>query len=112
MLGLVALGAGLLGPGVLVYSLATAGDELEVMEVIVPGLPALLIALGAGVLAVITGFARVLVYAGVLATAGVVTIVSGGDPGMDMLASGLVITGVAMWLLARFVNRYPRVDGV
>jgi hypothetical protein len=53
---------------------------------------------------------RMLVYALVLALAGIAVVVAGANPGWALLAGGATATIVGVVLLFRFVGRYPVVD--
>lgn len=76
---------------------------------LVSGLPALLLAVIAMGLGFVMGTWRMLAYAGVLATAGVVTVLAELDPGWPLLAAGSVIAASGVVLVARFLRRTPAV---
>lgn len=97
--------------GVVVYVLVTQGStDTRGLSDLVPGLPALLLALVAVGLGLVMGTWRMLAYGGVLATAGVITVLAERDPGWPLFAAGIVVTVWGMVMVARFVRRYPAVE--
>jgi hypothetical protein len=108
-IALVALGVVALALGIGVFLAATQqASDTTLIETLIPGLPALLLALGAAAVALTTGIRRPFIYAAVLGVSGLVTILGDGDPGLDMFISGCVITIIGATMLATFLRRYPR----
>ena len=73
----------------------------------VAGLPAVLLAVGAFVVAATSGFKRLWSYGVVLLSAGAVTLTIGAGPGGSLLASGVTFGIVGLVLLARFLRTTP-----
>lgn len=92
--------------GVVVYLFARQGRPVS-LSGIVPGLPALIIAVGAMLASQAFVLPRFAAYAIVLAAAGAATIILGGHPAPSMLSGGLVVTVTGAALLARFIRRHP-----
>ena len=69
-----------------------------------------LLALCAVGLGVLVGGKRLIAYAAVLASAGVVGVAANTSFGVPLLASGAVVLGAGLVLLRRFVTRNPRAD--
>ncbi len=106
---LVGLGAVVLALGIGVYLAATRqGSDMSLIDTLSPGLPALLLAVGAAAVALATGIRRPFVYAVILGVSGLLTIWGDGDPGLDMFVSGSIITIIGVAMLATFLRRYPR----
>ena len=74
---------------------------------IVPGLPAFVLGIGAFVVAAKARFTRLWGYGVVLVGAAAVTILTDANPGASLLASGALICGVGVVLLARFLHTHP-----
>jgi hypothetical protein len=74
---------------------------------VVAGLPALLLAIGAFVLAATSGFRRLWVYGAVLLSAAAVTILIEAGPGGSLLAAGVAIGVSGVVLLSRFLRAHP-----
>ena len=100
------LGALVLAAGVAGYVWSTRGD-VDPLGDLVSGLPALLLAAGAVAVALAIGVRRVFGYAALLAATGTATVASGADPGLDMLASGVAVSAVALYLVVTFSRRHP-----
>lgn len=96
--------------GAIVLVAYQAGDGGAPSIDLAPGLMAWLLGLFAVGLALITQVWRMLVYAVVLALAGVAVVAAGANPGWALLAGGATATIVGVVLLIRFVGRYPVVD--
>jgi hypothetical protein len=108
-IALVALGAVVLALGIGVYfAVAQQGSDTSLIETLIPGLPALLLAFGAAAVALTTGIRRPFIYAVVLAASGLLTILGDGDPGVDLFVSGCIITIIGATMLTTFLRRYPR----
>jgi hypothetical protein len=106
---LVGLGAVVLALGIGVYLAATQqGSDTSLIETLSPGLPALLLAVGAAAVALTTGIRRPFIYAAILGISGLLTIRGDGDPGLDMFVSGSIITIIGTTMLTTFLRRYPR----
>jgi hypothetical protein len=101
LLGALALGAGLLA--LAVVAVLQVRDWPADPRGFVDALPALLIALGAVVAAGLTRAWRFGLYAGLLAAAGLVTVLVGTGPGAPLVAGGLVAWGTGVVLLVRFL---------
>ena len=95
----------LLGNGVM-YALRE-GETLRTQG-IVPGLPALVLGVGAFVAAAKARFRRLWGYGVVLVGAGAVTILTKANPGGPLLVSGALICTIGGVLLARFLSSHPR----
>jgi hypothetical protein len=94
--------------GIAAYVLAVnaaPGDDL--LAAIGPGLIAMLLAIMLGGLALITGLVRLLLYAAVLAVGGVVAAVGDLNPGVPLLAAGVVVTLTGSIMFFRFVRTHP-----
>ena len=106
---LVGLGAVVLALGLGVYlAAARQGSDMSLIDTLSPGLPALLLAVGAAAVALATGIRRPFGYAVILGVSGLLTIWGDGDPGLDMFVSGSIITIIGATMLATFLRRYPR----
>ena len=101
---------------VLVIAAALAGNGAIVAiregdlgdQGIVPGLPALILAIGALVVAATTGVKRLWGYGAVLIVAAVVIIAADeANPGGSLLVSGVIIAGTGALLLTRFLRTHP-----
>jgi len=108
VIGFIGIGCGTLVAGIVVY-LAVRGGGTAGWGHLVAGLPALLLAVGAVIAGLAIGLPRFLGYAGLLVAAGAATIHWHLDPGWSLLAGGLAILGVGVFLLAGFVRRHPMV---
>ena len=85
-----------------------AGDD--VLDVVMPGLLAWLLALMSLGLAFMMESWRFVVYALVLAGAGVVASVQEANPGWPILAAGIVVAATGLGMLVEFVNHNPKLD--
>jgi hypothetical protein len=99
------LGVAMLALFTLVY-LRTSRGESDVLAIIVPGVPALLLGLLAAVAGLGLGLPRFLAYAGLLGLCGVGVAVVDARPEVAMIAGGLLM------LLggARLMNRFLRLE--
>lgn len=102
-LGSVAL---LIGVG-LALSLANGDGGSSGDRNVVAGLPAILLAISAFVLATTSGFKRLWGYGIVLMMAAAVTILIEAGPGGSLLAAGAAIGAVGLFLLSRFLRANP-----
>lgn len=107
---ILGVGVLMLVGGVAVYLWFETGADSEVMDTLVPALPSLLLALGAGLLGLVAGIPRAVGYAAILVGAGFLTILREADPGLDMFVSGTVITAIAVGLIVSFVRHHPVSD--
>lgn len=82
----------------------------DVLDFIMPGLLAWLLALLALGLAILMDAWRFLIYAAVLAIAGLITALEGANPGWPLLAAGVVITIAGLVLLYRFTQANPKAE--
>ena len=98
------MAAFLLGNGVMFA--IREGDTLEAQGII-PGLPAIVLGIGALVVAAKARVKRLWGYGVVLVAAAVVTILTDANPGGSLLASGALICGVGGVLLTRFLHTHP-----
>jgi len=73
----------------------------------VAGLPAILLAVGAFVLAATSGFRRLWFYGVALIGAGVVTIIIEAGPGGSLFTAGTAIGAFSVALLVRFLRAHP-----
>lgn len=103
VLGSVAL---LIGVG-LALSLANGDGGTSGDRNVVAGLPAILLAIGAFVLAATSGFKRLWGYGTILMIAAAVTILIEAGPGGSLLAAGAAIGAVGVVLLSRFLRANP-----
>lgn len=74
---------------------------------ILPGLPALILAVGALVVAATARVKRLWGYGAVLVAAAVVAIVAEANPGGSLLATGIIIASTGAVLLTRFLQTHP-----
>ena len=102
-LGTVAL---LSGVG-LVLSIVRGDGDASGDRNAVAGLPAVLLAIGALLLAATSGFKRLWGYGAVLMSAAAVTILIEAGPGGSLLAAGVTIGLVGLVLLGRFLRANP-----
>lgn len=93
----------LLGNGVM---FAMREGETFRTQGIAPGLPALVLAVGAFIVAAKARFTRLWGYGVVLAGAAVVTILTDANPGGSLLASGTLMCMVGGLLLTRFLRTH------
>lgn len=96
----------LLGVGVY-FLVSRSSADSDVRSLLVPGLMAWLLALLAMGLAFLMGAWRMLVYAGVLVVAGILTAWADASPGWPLLAAGILITVTGINMLVRFIRRNP-----
>ncbi|MEJ2068973.1 MAG: hypothetical protein P8X58_00965 [Syntrophobacterales bacterium] len=108
LLATVAVGAGVLVLFLALVVLVRGGTA--VLGAYVDALPALLLALLAAVTGMLTRAWRFAVYAGVLAVAGAGTVVAGTGPGLALVVGGLIVWGVGMVLLVRFLAASRRFE--
>jgi len=106
--GVLVLGVVMLGLGLTLYVARTgdAGGGIAAAR-IVRGLPAILLALLAGLSGAVFGIPRMPAYAVVLLVSGGVCVWQELHPGWPMLMSGLVVTATGVVLVWRFLRRYP-----
>jgi hypothetical protein len=83
------------------------GDGVSGDRNVVAGLPAILLAIGAFVLAATSGFKRLWGYGAVLVSAAAVTIIIKAGPGGSLLAAGAAVGVVGVVLLSRFLRAHP-----
>jgi hypothetical protein len=76
-------------------------------EVLVAGLPAVLLGLMAAMTVVLTGCSRFIGYAAILAVAGIAGAALGQEPGPILAAAGAVMMAVAITVLVRLVRANP-----
>jgi len=69
-----------------------------------PGLPALLVAIAAILMGVLTGAGRFHLYAAGLIGAAAVTAWLGLEPAPALIAGGVLVLTTGIWLLARFIS--------
>ena len=105
---LFGLGSAALLTGVgLVLSIVNGDGDTSGDRNVVAGLPAVLLAIGAFVLAATSGFKRLWGYGAVLLSAAIVTILIEAGPGGSLLAAGAAIGVVGVVLLSRFLRANP-----
>lgn len=100
----LALGVGALALGAVAAFLLRSREEGPVLQLLAPGLPAALVALGAGIAGLLTGARRFQAYGLALLAGAVATIAVAGGPAPPLAAGGLVVTASGAVLLARFVR--------
>lgn len=106
---LVSVGALVFALGVGAYGAASQqASDTSLVEALIPGLPALLLAVVAIAVGLATGIRRPFVYAAILGISGLSTIWGDGDPGLDMFVAGSIIAIVGATMLTAFLHRYPR----
>ena len=94
--------------GVAVAQSLASGEGAAIADRnVVAGLPAVLLAVGAFVVAATSGFKRLWGYGAVLLSAGAVTLIFEAGPGGSLLASGAVFGIVGLVLLGRFLRTTP-----
>jgi len=98
------VGAFLLGIGMFLYLRATNIEEGYWVARLIPGLPAILLGVGALIAAQLTGARRFGAYAVLMVFLGAVTIVLQLGPAMPMLASGIAVTLAGAVLMMRFLR--------
>lgn len=108
LLGTVVVGVGALALVVALVVLARGG--VAVGGAYVDALPAVLVALLAAVTSALTRAWRFVGYAGVLVVAGMATVVAGTGPGPALVVSGLIVWGVGLVLLVRFLAASRRFE--
>ncbi|HSF85803.1 MAG TPA: hypothetical protein VLG28_09145 [Acidimicrobiia bacterium] len=108
---LLVLAAGILmfALGIAAFVMLENSGELTVVEWIMPGLLALLMAVVAGGLAIAMAQPRMMVYAGVLVVAGLAAAGFETNPGWPLLAAGIAITVVGSGMLVRYLRTHPLV---
>ena len=105
---MLAAGTALLLLGVLTYVLVQGSVSGGLG--LAPGILAWLLALLAIGLAFVLDARRMLLYATVLSISGTVVVLLQAEPGWPMLACGAVATVTGLFMLRRFVDRYPVID--
>jgi hypothetical protein len=104
---------GMIGVGVGVLAMVAFGAVRlagGVPASLVAGLPAVLLAVGAGLTGGLTRSWRFGAYAAVFVAAAVATVVVGTDPGWPIVAAGLVIWAVGAVLFGRFLAASRRFE--
>lgn len=104
--GLVAFFTGSMLFGVVVFLLWNGG-VLPRPATWIAGFPLLLTAIPALFFALFTNCRRFVVYALVMLLAAVTVIVRGWPPHVGLIASGVFITAMGMFILGRFLARHP-----
>jgi len=82
-----------------------SGSDLG--KTLIPGLPALLLAVAAMIAAQALSLKRFLLYAGVLALLGFLTVIQGWKPDLAMTGGGIVVSFSGLFLLFRFLRKHP-----
>lgn len=82
--------------------------DQELLDIVAPALLAWLLALATLGLAFLMETWRFVIYAVVLALAGLVTGIMGANPGWPLVAGGAVIAFTGLILLIRFIRQNPR----
>jgi hypothetical protein len=104
--GLISFLTGTMAFGVVVFVL-WKGDVLPRAAEWIAGFPLVLIGIPAVFFAVFTQCKRFAVYALFLFLAGVEVIYQGWEPHVGLIASGVFISVIGLWILLRFLWRYP-----
>jgi hypothetical protein len=99
-----ALGTAVLFLAVTVSFILRSRGTTPVAVLLVPGLPAALVAVGFSLGGWLTGARRFHWYAVALVGAALVTIVFGGSPGPPLVAVGLLVVATGAILLSRFLK--------
>jgi len=100
----LALGVGFLALAGLALVVVRGQGAGAALQLLVPGLPALLVAVAAGLAGLLTGARRFLAYGLALLAGALVTVLLGGGPALPLAAVGLVMVASGGTLLARFVQ--------
>lgn len=95
--------------GIGLFLVVNGSGDVAIFDTVGPGLLAFLLALMAVGLAFLLDAWRMLVYAAVLAAGGVVAAIADSNPGWPLLGAGLAIAAVGLFMVVRFLNRYPDV---
>lgn len=105
---ILSLGIALFALGVLAFIVVDGSliDD-DLLDLIMPGLLAYLLALCCVVLGFVMQRWRLFAYAAVLVGSGVVAGLSGANPGWPLLIAGLPVTVVGFGMLARYINDHP-----
>ena len=104
--GLGGFFAGTMMLGVMIYVLLN-NDILPPAAEWIAGFPLLLIAIPAVLFALFTQCKRFAVYALVLFISGVEMVIQGWEPHVGLIASGVFILVVGMFILLRFLGNHP-----
>ena len=109
---LLLVGSLMLTLAIALFAIARHGAQAfeGITPVVIPALPAALLALGAALVGAIVGIHRFLAYAVLLLITGAVGTALAAEPGWHMVASGAAIAAVGVVRLASFLRRYPRPD--
>jgi len=102
---LALIGVLCLALGVAVYSFGRPTGE--VFRAIVPGLPAALLGLGAGLVGAMCGIRRFLLYAAAMVVIGALGAGLGVRPGWHLLSGGVIVTVSGIAVLVSYLHRYP-----
>jgi hypothetical protein len=98
------VGAFLLGVGMFLYLRVASIEEGYWVAGFIPGLPAMLLGVGALIAVQLTGARRFVVYALLMVSFGAATIALQFGPAMPMLASGMALTLSGAVLMVRFLR--------
>lgn len=94
--------------GIAVAQSIGSGDGIATSDrTFVAGIPAILLAIGAFVLATASGFKRLWFYGAVLLSASKVTILIEAGPGGSLLVAGAAVGASGAVLLLRFLSAHP-----
>lgn len=107
--GSVALGAASLAVFAALY-LIVPSDPAGWLVRVIPGVPALLLALLAAFTGLALGLPRFLAHAAVLAVAGAAVVAADAAPEEAMIAGGALVAIVGAWLLRRFLQMPVEMD--
>ena len=109
---ILCIGTFLLGVGTFLYlQTAKSADTIGGLGRVISGLPAVLLAVGALIVAQLTGARRFGAYALLLIFLASTTIVLQLGPAMPMLASGIVVTLSGSILMVRFLRASAHFEG-
>lgn len=100
----LALGVGFLALAVLTLVVVRGQGAGAALPLLVPGLPALLVAVAAGLAGLLTGARRFQGYGLALLAAAAVTVLLRGGPALPLAAVGLVMVASGGILLVRFLQ--------
>lgn len=105
--GLVAFFAGSMALGVVIFFMF-GGALPSGADVWVAGLPLVLIAIPALFFALFTNCLRFAAYAFILLLAGLTIVLTGRDPHVGFIGSGVIITACGWVILSRFLSRHVK----
>lgn len=107
LMALLVAGTLMFAFGVGLFLMVNGSGDVAIFDTLGPGLMAFLLAIMAVGLAFLLDAWRMLAYAAVLTAGGIVAAIAGANPGWPLLGAGLATTAVGLFMVLRFLNRYP-----